>query len=484
MTVTTAKRDWLALAALMLGFAVLFVAYYPPISGIEDETGFLNQALVWSRGAVSSEAAGLADGLVDFIEVGGRHVPARHPGRSLIVLPFLVLGGPHATFVSGLLLHLAMTVVGGSLLARLGRSPLWAVLLLCHPTLAIYSRTIMADGGAGTGLLLAGLAMVAGRPIEAGLAVGLAALMRYHAALGLPLVAGSFLVPPCRPRARADLVLCLLAGAAVGALIAGYNRATYGSIMEPFTRDRGYFSAAFLIPHARFYTAALLIFWPAMLLAPFFDRSPLRWLVRGMIVVFLGPLLVYYFHDITARWLETLIVGQRLLQVALPLWVVSYAGVLDDWLARPIRRGLGELGWKVLATAVCVGLLAANGLMFARHQAHLDGLRKARDAFVAHVPAGSLIVYQGAVPKLIGTPLEVPEYRLRALEYQGQPAEDPETLFKTLARAPRPWFLAILCQTPGETPTPNTRSLIDHFGLEPVALDAPLAVLYVAQAEP
>src|SRR5947207_1081066 len=91
------RRDWAALAALMLAYAGLFVAYYPPLPGIEDEVGFVNQALVWSRGAISAEGAGLP-GLADFTPVAGRHVAARHPGRSLAALPFLMIGGVRATF--------------------------------------------------------------------------------------------------------------------------------------------------------------------------------------------------------------------------------------------------------------------------------------------------------------------------------------------------------------------------------------------------
>jgi len=53
------RRDWAALAALMLAYAGLFAAYYPPLPGIEDEVGFVNQPLVWSRGAISAEGAGL-----------------------------------------------------------------------------------------------------------------------------------------------------------------------------------------------------------------------------------------------------------------------------------------------------------------------------------------------------------------------------------------------------------------------------------------
>src|SRR3954452_1485950 len=87
------RRDWAALAALMLAYAGLFAAYYPPLPGIEDEVGFVNQALVWSRGAISAEGAGLPPGLTDFTPVAGRHVAARHPGRSLAALPFLMAGG-------------------------------------------------------------------------------------------------------------------------------------------------------------------------------------------------------------------------------------------------------------------------------------------------------------------------------------------------------------------------------------------------------
>lgn len=474
-------RDWAALAALMLAYAGLFAAFYPPLPGIEDEVGFVNQALVWSRGAISAEGAGLP-ALVDFAEVDGRHVAARHPGRSLAALPFLVLGGVRATFVSGLLLHLAMTGLGAWLLTRLGRSPLWAVLLLFHPTLAIYSRTILADGAAGTGLLLAALAVSSASPLAgvgAGLAVGLAASMRYHAALALPVVAAAFLIPRGRPQARRDAALCLLAGGFAGGLLVVYNLAVYHAPTEPFTGRRGYFSAAFLVPHARFYALALMVIWPAMLPAPLLDRSPLRWLVRGVCGLFLGFLTLYYFHDRAANWLGTAIVGQRLLQVALPLWIVAYAGVLDDRVAGPLRRRLGARIAAGLAVLACVGLLAGVGLIFGSHQRHLDRLLEARETVVADVPEGSLIVYDGAVPKLVGIPVDAPAYRLRQLTYLNRPAEDPRRLFADLDREERPWYLAALHKVPSGPMTDHARALIDRYGLERVPVRSPILSLYV-----
>jgi hypothetical protein len=297
-------------------------------------------------------------------------------------------------------------------------------------------------------------------------------------------VAGSFLIEKDRLHSQRDALLCLVAGAGVGVVIAGYNYKVYGAVTEPFTPNRGYFSIAFWLPHVLFYASALMIIWPAMLLAPLFDRSRLRWLVRGLVVVFLGPLLFYYFHDTTEHWLETLVVGQRLLQVALPLWVVSYACVVDEWVAVPLRRAFGDQAWSVLATVSCAGLLAANAVAFARHQTHLHALQMARDAIAAHVPSGALIIYQGAVSKLVGAPLETPAYHLRALEYQQQPAEDPAVLFGDLEHAPRPWFFALLRRGESDALSEYARSLITHFGLEAVPLGTPLAALYVARAKP
>ncbi|HEY2156835.1 MAG TPA: hypothetical protein VGH33_14485, partial [Isosphaeraceae bacterium] len=55
------RRGWAILGALMVAYAALFAAFYPPIPGIEDEIGYLNQAWVWSRGSTSAEGAGYAD---------------------------------------------------------------------------------------------------------------------------------------------------------------------------------------------------------------------------------------------------------------------------------------------------------------------------------------------------------------------------------------------------------------------------------------
>jgi len=149
------------LIAGILAYLALFAAFYPPIAGIEDEQGFVNQAIFWYHGGLSAEAAGLPVTLGDLVEVDGRHLPARHPGRSLVALPFYAVGGYAGVFASGAFLHVVLTLLAAATFRRLGISPWWALGVLFHPTLLIYSRTVMGDASAGLGLLVSVWALAA-----------------------------------------------------------------------------------------------------------------------------------------------------------------------------------------------------------------------------------------------------------------------------------------------------------------------------------
>jgi hypothetical protein len=474
---TTHRAGWLALIGLCVVYAGIYAWFYPPISGIEDEIGFVNQALVWSRGAISSEGAGFAEvtdfglpgarpHLVDFVAVGDRHYPGRHPGRSLLLLPFLLAGGIRAGFVSGLLIHLATTLIAARLLVRLGRSPVGAALVLFHPTLALYTRTIMGDEAAGGFLLLAALkAMVPGRrgAIGAGLAVGFAALMRYHAGLALPVVAASIALDSARDRRRGDGLACLVAGGFFGLLLVVYNVTLYHAVLDPVGGPRGQFGLRYVPGNLSFYFVALMAFWPAMLFAPWLDRSPLGSLTRGVAGIFLAFFSAYYFHDRASTPVETMIVGLRLMQVALPIWIVSYAVVVSDRLVVPFRMRFG------LRATVAVGAIAAGtfvvgtGLVFSKHQNHLMTLKADRDAIVAQVPPGSVVVTHGAAYKLFGIPVGGPVYRWLMLSADDT-VFDHSTVIDQLHE---PWFLATLVKGGGGLPEPAL-ALVNRYGMRQV----------------
>jgi hypothetical protein len=489
------RAGWIVLTLSCLVFTVLFLATYPTISGVEDEVGFVNQALVWSRGVITSEASGFAelryDGdtrdtphLADFIRVGSRHVPSRHPGRSLILLPFLMLGGVRAGFLSGLAIHLGITFVGGLLLARLGKSPAWAILLLLHPTLALYSRTILGDEAAGGFILLA--ALMATFPdrrgaIAAGIAAGLAALMRYHAGLALPIIAASIALDPARDRRRGDGLACLVAGGIVGALLVAYNLALYHAPLDAPGAARGEFGLRYLASQIPFYTTALMVLWPGMLLAPALDRSPLRWSARGIATIYFVFFSLYYWHDTGSNAAETLVAGLRLMQVALPIWIVSYAVVVDDRIVGPLYRRLGPRASALAGLAIVAVLFAAVAVGFIKHRTHLRSLEAARDALAAEAPSGSVVVQHGSVAKLFGIPGGHPVYRWWSIAPYGRPYEP--TLDSLLDRLPNSWFLAILAKG-GVVLSEYEQGLIDRHRMRRVETGTPALILYRADPAP
>lgn len=478
------RREWAALLLLMAVYSVLFATYYPPLAGIEDEIGFINQALVWSRGAITAEGAGY-ERVPDFLPSHLGSVSRRHPGRSLLILPFLALGGDRAIFVSGLLVHLVTTLLAAATLDRLGRSPLWAVLVLLHPTLAIYSRTVLADEAAGAGLLGAALALtypgLAGA-VGAGLAVGVAALMRYQAGLALPLAALACRFPAGRARPWRDALACLLAGGLVGALIAVYNLILYQHPIQPPNYSYGFFSLRFLTgdrqteSYALFYASALMVVWPGMLLAPALDRTRLRWLNRSACAAFFLFFSLYYWHDKASGRVATWIVGLRLLQVALPLWTLSYATVLDDWVAEPLRRRLGARSWRGLATVACAVMLLLNAAMFHKHQEHLQQLRSAGDSLVATVPQGAFVLNFGPLRKVFTDPESTSYYRWRRLtEVHGYVFDYTDEI----RREDQPWYIAGLPFEPGQPLPEAVTDLVARYHMTRVPTGDPHLVIYV-----
>ncbi len=277
--------------------------------------------------------------------------------------------------------------------------------------------------------------------------------MRYHAGLALPFVAAAFRFPAARPCPWRQAALCLASGGLCGGLIVAYNLAMFGHATDPNPSmhgpllDTGYVSA-----NARFYAAALMVLWPGMLLAPILDRSILRWLVRGVCGLYLAFFLAYYWYDQGPSWIETAVLGLRLISVALPLWIVSYAGVVDDWVAAPLRRRMGRGASRALAAMGCLALLGATGLMFAKHQRHLDDLSAARSAMARAVPDGSAVIANGTLFKLFSIPTEPPSYR-----WLWEPPRSPET-----------WYVAALAKTPADPAVARARQFAEGRGLTPV----------------
>lgn len=470
------------LAAGILLYLGLFLAFYPVIAGIEDEQGFVNQAIFWSRGALSAEEAGVPVTLGDLVEVGGRHLPARHPGRSLVALPFYLVGGYRGLFLSGAFLHVGLTLLAAAVCRRMGLSAAWALLVLFHPTLLIYSRTVMADAAAGTGLLLSVLAFAGQRSpvrrdlILAGLGVGLAATMRHHAAAALPVVTAAAWWLCGSWRASAVVVAASAIGAAP---LIVFNLVAYGSVFDPFSAGRGAFGLQYLREQLPFYAEAMSLFWPGMFIAPTIVRGPVRLVAGGICVTFLVLLGCYYFHDTGGSRLQTDIIGLRLMQVALPAWIVAYAAVLarlGSWAAMRLdhhplkdsRVGLG-LAWAGVATGAVL-----TTVIFVIHQQRLEDLDARRREVLRLTPEGGFVLYEGVVSKLMGIYRDdQPAYRFQPVTFLGQYSYTPDDIRAAIASG-GPVHLIHSAKNAGQEPTPTFMDLLHKLDAEPIPSEMPL----------
>lgn len=426
---------WVGLTVFAGIYIALFLHYYPPTHGIEDEVGFINQALALSRGALTPEGAGF-DTLQDFRPYNGRLVGIRNPGRPLLSAPFVALGGLRAVFLSGALVHLGLTLASALIFVRMGLSPLWGSMVLWHPTLCLYSRTVMGDTAAGLAVLGVPLALLAARRrgALAGLAIGASALMRYQSMLVLPFVGAAMLADREDPHRRRSAMTCLLAGGAAGALIVAYNLYLYGS---PTGIVKGEFGLRYLPGNVLFYAVVLSAIWPMMLIAPLLDRSRLRHAIAALCAPTLAFFCLWYFHDRGPGWIQTLVVGPRLLQVVLPVWIVSWCLVVERSIIRSLAPRFPRATAGGLVAVTLATLAAFNGVMFARHQRHLDNLLDLRSELVRIVSPGSLLLANAVAWKLVGVPYpDLPAYRLMQV---GDPGAR-----EAHAREEHDWFVAIL----------------------------------------
>jgi hypothetical protein len=467
------KSQWLVLTLALVGYLGLFGWFYPPLPGIEDEVGFLNLGYALSRGTANAHDLGYEE-LQGFKPTYGRLIGWRNPGRALTVVPFFWCDATDGVFWSGAAIHVATTLAAGLLLRALGRSPLWAVLVLAHPTLALYSRTVMADGLCGLFFTIAAWSLARfERPgLIAGLAVGLACVCRYQAAVVLPFVTLLVVLSPRIPNRTREAVKFLVGAGVVGVGIAAYNVSLFESVVGP--TQQGYFRARFVLPHLLLYATCLGLIWPGMLFAVL-HRGPSQRLILAFGLPYVGFLLPYFFHDTGSSWVETAVVAPRIISPVLPVWIVGYAVWCADGV-RWIRARVGVPDWsaRVLVVTAVVALLAAVAALFARHQSYLNDLAAVRTA-AAVIPDGADVAPRGGFHKLFAMPFRSgPHFRFVPDPTQADARPGPRVNRLYLADVPRraggagvsPEELDRLRQTYRVTPIPVAHPRLTVYLLE------------------
>ncbi len=389
------QQNVLYIALSLVCYLAVNAVYFPRIASISDEYDFLAQAEVFGHGSLSMEGAGLTS-LPGMVEVNGKHYSWRNPGLPLVQSFLLRLGGQELCHAYSFLVHLLLFFLSVLVLRKLNASPLWALLILAHPTLVIYSRTMLADETGALAILAAFYFLALGpRPFLIGLCLGIACLFRMQCAVTVPFFWLAMLMQQnsMKPsRAALRLTAWFTAGTLPGlVLLFGY----YGYIFGSYTgkSDQYAFSASFLAQNLQHFGTALAIWWPLMIAVPFIAKSRFETSLRMIYLPFLVMLLFYFWYDQRPNPLITSVIGQRLLIPVIPLFVIAYALTVER-LVEGFKPKFPALNMylKWLKPGVLVLSCSLVLLLSRQHGNYLNDLQKARIEVESYLAEDAVVI--------------------------------------------------------------------------------------------
>lgn len=377
-------RDRLMLIGAFLIFTAIFFFYYPATRAIVDESAYLSGAYALQRGTVFYDRAGInQEHMSDWIR--GHQISRYPPGNSLLLVPFTVIGR-RAIFVRGWLLAAAAFLLMILLLRHYRLPGTFAILLLYHPTVLLYSRTAMSDLPALVMVLAGMYAWIRKKHFWSGLIFGLSGAVRYpNLIVPLSVAAVALARKEFRP------ALALAAGSIAGLLpLAAYNLLGFGTAWGSLTGYGTAFAVQNLPVTLMRFILALLVIYPGMLIAAAFWPSPDRW---TWWMPALAMLLFYSFQgyfDSTGSRAADLVMSLRYLLPALPLILLPAAGAVSRW-SRSNR-------WLVPAA---LGLIAIAVLVCRRHQNFLQEKRRYEDRFYVAAADAEFVLVNKDVGEMI-----------------------------------------------------------------------------------
>jgi 4-amino-4-deoxy-L-arabinose transferase-like glycosyltransferase len=397
----------LALALVLAGIALYaagYAAFYPHGATVDDEGQYLEQTLLWIE--TGSFAAEKLDPLTDERET---FVPGDYPvGMVALMAPFAVAFGPRGAFLASFLCLVFGVWITARWLAREGRSPLFALILLAFPAAAVAGRLAMSDtartAAAALGLFLFFRGLDGSRArwwLASGFVAGAALTLRESGVLPfVPLFAGTVLR---RDRGWVWLLLGGLAGTALHLLA---NWAAFGDPLYVRGRDGYPIDLSTIHQRIPLYLLGLLVLVPGGLWFGLCYRGRRRPEIVGTVLLFLVFYLGQAFGMIETAFAKRLVLGLRYFDPLLPVLAFAMAESaprqLSALLARvPDRRWFERLATAALALWVAGALASA----FAVHPA-LGRWGAAQDririAIGEHVPHDTVLVTNGtAIRKFI-----------------------------------------------------------------------------------
>jgi len=335
--------------------AVILFIFYPPYYAISDEQAYLSTAYALGKGTLFLDNAGLKNTIAAIRTE--KHLINKYPvGNSLLLAPFTIINWKlgflrnYIFFLAGFLLFL-------KILDHYSIDRKMGLLYLLHPSIILYSRTLMSDIPSMFFALLGVYLILKKKYYLAGIFLGFNLLIRYtNLLIPLGICAGILL------EKRFKDVLKILPGVFLGlSLLLLYNWIAWGSFILPFIRT------TLIQGIKRKFTGFLFT-----------------------TLMFLITYSFYYYIDRGSNLIETLVMGQRFMLPVIPLMLLLYTNNVDR------RHAL-----KITLTWILPLLFIFDTGMIWKHQIYLNRHRKMAETVLNKTRESDILILSSEAIELI-----------------------------------------------------------------------------------
>ncbi len=383
---TWKSSDKIPLILYPMLLAIILFIFYPPYYAISDEQAYLSTAYALGKGTLFLDNAGLKNTIAAIRTE--KHLINKYPvGNSLLLAPFTIINWKlgflrnYIFFFAGFLLFL-------KILDHYSIDRKMALLYLLHPSIILYSRTLMSDIPSMFFALLGVYLILKKKYYLAGIFLGFNLLIRYtNLLIPLGICAGILL------EKRFKDVLKILPGVFLGlSLLLLYNWIAWGSFILPFIRTGGgTFSMKYLGTSGLYYLISLNVLYPFMLVITLIQGIKRKF--TGFLfttLMFLITYSFYYYIDRGSNLIETLVMGQRFMLPVIPLMLLLYTNNVDR------RHAL-----KITLTWILPLLFIFDIGMIWKHQIYLNRHRKMAETVLNKTRESDILILSSEAIELI-----------------------------------------------------------------------------------
>ncbi|MEO0137462.1 MAG: hypothetical protein ABIL40_02775 [candidate division WOR-3 bacterium] len=365
-------------------FALNFFLFYPPTTGIVDESAYLTMAYTFQKFKLAYDEAGIFSAPASVI-ADHRLISRYPPGNSLLLLPFTILNW-RFSFLRGFILMVVGFITMILILNHYRLSRDYAFLFLLHPSFILYSRTLMSDLPATIIGLLGLLFFIKKIYFLAGLIFGLAIGIRYPMVL-IPFSLLLFLGFKKKFCSSGQFLL----GGVLGVLpLLLYHLLIANSLTGPAGASMIGFSLRHIPVMFPQFFIFLNILYPLMFIFSLQSRLSEKWLFLTPAIVFILFFSLQYYMDTGENFLETLIRAQRYLLPVIPFLLIPYSEVL-------IRIKFP----RSLLAILVLFLLAGDVAISYQHQKFLNQQRYEQEKLYEYVNDAEILLCNKEVYELV-----------------------------------------------------------------------------------